>query len=70
MDSGNQRRTLSPTTQRIVGAEKKRTSPAPAAKAERKSFFSKLKERIKSRESADSNHAKPIGRRRGLFGRK
>lgn len=70
MDSGSQRRTLSPTTQRIVAAERERSSPAPAAKAERKSFFSKLKERIKSRESADSSRAKPIGRRRGLFGRK
>ncbi|MGI9242336.1 MAG: hypothetical protein ACR2RV_16180, partial [Verrucomicrobiales bacterium] len=69
MDSGNQRRTLSPTTQRIVAAEK-RTDPSPAAKTERKSFWTKFKERIKSGSSSRSSRSRPIGRRRGLFGRR
>lgn len=71
MDSGTKRRTLSPATQRIVAEEKKLTKPAakPAAQTERKTLWSRLKQRVRKSDSSKTATARPIGRRRGLFRR-
>ena len=71
MDSGTQRRTLSPTTQRIVAEEKKRTVAAkPVAPTERKTIWSRFKSKVRSGDSSASPEKKSIGRRRGLFRRR
>ena len=69
MDSGSQKRTLSPTTQRLVAEEKKRSSAKPATK-ERRTFWSRFKKKVETSEKAAPAKKKPIGRRRGLFGRR
>jgi len=62
LSTGSTRRTISPTTQRIVAEEKKKTTST-----DRKGFFSRFKS--KAQTKAPEN-AKPIKRRRGLFGRR
>lgn len=71
MDSGTQRRTLSPASQRIVAQEKKSSTAKPANTTERKTIWSRLKQKVKSSESSPATKTKKtIGRRRGLFNRR
>jgi hypothetical protein len=70
MDSGTKRRTLSPTTQRIV-AERKKTSPKPEAATERKTLWSRFKAKVKANDTEQkATPNRSIGRRRGLFRRR
>jgi hypothetical protein len=70
MASGTQRRTLSPATQRIVAEEKKSRASKPVKEKERKTFWSRFKKKVKTSDSKKTAKKKPIGRRRGLFGRR
>jgi len=69
IDTNSGRRTLSPTAQQIV-AETKRSAPEAAPAEERKTLWSRLKSRAKANENDSGSSKKPIGRRKGLLGRR